>query len=193
MKKHAAGYKVTVVLCLLIALCSSEAFAERGGPGRPGGPSGHERHYYQDGKWYRHGWFWLDTAVAALTVGALVDSLPPRCTTVVYGGVPYYYDGGYYYRSYPYGGYVVVQPPVVIPQSIAAVPQPSLPAAVISPEPLVQSQTQSQDVFTVNVPNFRGGYTPVSLKRSGNGFVGPQGEYYTEFPKVEQLKAMYGK
>jgi hypothetical protein len=47
--------------------------------------------------------------------------------------------------------------------------------------------------FTVNVPNDRGGYNAVIIKRSGNGFVGPQGEYYPEFPKVFQLKLMYGK
>ena len=59
--------------------------------------------------------------------------------------------------------------------------------------PPLQPETQAQDIFTVNIPNTRGGYTPVALKRSGSGFIGPQGEYYTEFPKVEQLKVMYGK
>jgi hypothetical protein len=50
-----------------------------------------------------------------------------------------------------------------------------------------------QKEFTVNVPNDHGGYTTVLIKRSGNGFVGPQGEYYPEFPKISQLKLMYGK
>ena len=49
------------------------------------------------------------------------------------------------------------------------------------------------DVFTVNIPNDHGGYTAVIIKRSGNGFIGPQGEFYPEFPKVFQLKIMYGK
>jgi len=47
--------------------------------------------------------------------------------------------------------------------------------------------------FTVNVPNTHGGFTAVIIKRSGNGFTGPQGEFYTTFPKVSQLKVMYGK
>jgi hypothetical protein len=55
------------------------------------------------------------------------------------------------------------------------------------------SPTNAEESFTVNVPNSKGGYTAVTLKRSGNGFIGPQGEYYTEFPKIEQLKAMYAK
>ena len=28
---------------------------------------------------------------------------------------------------------------------------------------------------------------------AGNGFIGPQGEFYPDFPRVEQLKVMYGK
>ena len=47
--------------------------------------------------------------------------------------------------------------------------------------------------FTVNIPNNKGSYTPVTMTRSGTGFIGPQGEYYPEFPKIKQLKEMYGK
>ena len=58
----------------------------------------------------------------------------------------------------------------------------------------VQTPTATQpDQFTVNIPNDHGGYTAVVIKRSGNGFIGPQGEFYPEFPKVSQLKIMYGK
>ena len=49
------------------------------------------------------------------------------------------------------------------------------------------------EYFTVNIPNYKGGYSPVTLTRSGAGFIGPQGEYYPEFPKIKQLKEMYGK
>jgi hypothetical protein len=50
-----------------------------------------------------------------------------------------------------------------------------------------------QNEFTVNIPNDHGSYTAVIIKRSGNGYVGPQGEYYPDFPTVAQLKVMYGK
>ena len=46
--------------------------------------------------------------------------------------------------------------------------------------------------FEVNIPNNRGGYTMVILNRSGDGFTGPQGEYYEEFPRVDKLKVIYG-
>ena len=49
------------------------------------------------------------------------------------------------------------------------------------------------DEFTVNIPNEHGGYNAVVIKKSGDGFVGPQGEYYPEFPKTFQLQMKYSK
>jgi hypothetical protein len=46
--------------------------------------------------------------------------------------------------------------------------------------------------LAVNVPSKRGGYTTVQLKRITDGFLGPQGEFYSEFPTVGQLQAIYG-
>lgn len=181
--KQIIKFRVLIILCLVLALACSEAYAWDGGRGGHGGGRGY--HYYRDGRWYRHGWFWFDTAITALTVGALIDSLPPRYTTVVYSGAPYYYADGYYYRPYPYGGYVVVQPPVMV-QPVTVVPQvPAAPAV----QPPVE---QPPDTVTINIPNSRGGYTQVTLKKAGNGYVGPQGEYYSEHPTVEQLKTLYG-
>ena len=77
-------------------------------------------------------------------------------------------------------------------------PEPPPQQVIIAqPAPVVVSQapttTYAGDTVTVNVPNTNGGYTSVVLKRSGNGYVGPQGEYYDQVPSVYQLKAMYGK
>jgi hypothetical protein len=57
---------------------------------------------------------------------------------------------------------------------------------------IVQPPPQYPESSTINIPNSRGGYTSITLRRSGNGFVGPQGEYYPDFPSVEQLRTMYG-
>ena len=70
--------------------------------------------------------------------------------------------------------------------AVAAPPASAMPAATIG-------QESPDGSFTVNIANAQGGYTAVIIKRSGNGFVGPQGEYYAEFPKVSQLQAMYSK
>jgi hypothetical protein len=67
------------------------------------------------------------------------------------------------------------------------------PVVVAQPGPVGPTTTYAGDTVTVNVPNSSGGYTAVVLKRSGNGFVGPQGEYYDQVPTTEQLQAMYGR
>jgi len=187
MSKQILKSRVALVLCLALVLCSSEAFA-RGGEHRGGH---HEGYYYRGDRCYRHGWFGFDVVVAALTIGAIIDSLPPRHTTVIVGGVPYHYYDGVYYRPYP-GGYVVVPAPVVI-QPIVVAPEPAQPAVVTYPGHVAQPQAQTPEAVTINIPNSRGGYTAITLRKSGNGFIGPQGEYYSEHPTVEQLKTLYGE
>ena len=96
---------------------------------------------------------------------------------MIVGGVPYYYDNQYYYRQLSDGSYVVVEPPVVV-QAASPVMVQTVPAVA--------------EASTVNIPNSRGGFTSVTLRRSGNGYVGPQGEYYAQYPTVQQLQLMYG-
>jgi hypothetical protein len=71
------------------------------------------------------------------------------------------------------------------------------PVVVAQPAPVVVAQgpatIYSGDTVTMNVPNSNGGYTAVVLKRSGTGYVGPQGEYYDQIPTTAQLQAMYGQ
>ena len=106
--------------------------------------------------------------------GRVLIALPHGSVRVVFGRDRYYYCDGFYYRQYAQR-YIVVPPP-----------EEAMVTANITPE-------KAQDEFTVNIPNSQGGYTAVKIKRSGNGFTGPQGEFYAEFPKVEQLRAMYVK
>jgi hypothetical protein len=152
--------------------------------------------------WHRHGF-----------VGVSLDLWPG----------PYYYGYGYpyypYYSSpepYYYPGYATVSSPSFQPVLVNGVTYyvnngtyylytqygyQAVPAPGGMSAPVVQTTTQvttspasdTADAITVNVPNGKGGYTAVVLKRSGTGFVGPQGEFYPEFPKVAQLQVVYGK
>jgi hypothetical protein len=214
--------RIMVALCLVLALACSQAYADhrggggsRGFEGRGGGNSHGDRHVYhyrEDGRWYRNGFLWFDTAVTFLAIGALVDRLPPKRATVVYAGVPYYYADGYYYRVYDQGGYVVVQPPIVtqtiVTQPVVAqpvvvtqqVPATTVAATTVMPTQNVQASaatttavqnTASADTVTLNIPNSKGGYTPVILTKAGTGYIGPQGEYYAENPTVAQLQTLY--
>ncbi len=44
----------------------------------------------------------------------------------------------------------------------------------------------------INVQNSNGSVTPVVLRRVGNQYLGPRGEYYAFVPSAEQLKVAYG-
>lgn len=112
---------------------------------------------------------------------------------VIIDGVLYYSVNGVTYIPLA-NGYQVVPAPTVLVTTNSAIMAPAtvaVPATVVSHVPT--AVTADKEMFTVNIPNSQGTYTAVSLRRSGGGFVGPQGEFYTEFPRVEQLKIMYGK
>ena len=178
-----------IVIAMAVSVISQDAYARGGGRGGGG------RYYWHGGRWYNNGWFWFDAGVTALTIGAVAASLPPAYATVYNGGVPYYYYDGVYFRPCP-SGYVVVPAPAPATYVVAApaVTQPFVTAPVENTNIVQQASPATQgEYFTVNVPNYKGGYSPVTLTRSGTGFIGPQGEYYQEFPKIKQLKEMYGK
>jgi hypothetical protein len=120
-------------------------------------------HFYQGERFRSHGPDYLGFFAAALAIGTIVALLPERHETVVAGGEPYYYHDRTYYQSCP-SGYVVVPAPV-------------------SPDGTV----------TINIPNSDGSYTVVKLVKHDDGYIGPQGEYYSGHPTVEQLKVLYGK
>jgi hypothetical protein len=99
----------------------------------------------------------------------------PVYVPLVVNGTTYYINNGIYYV---YNGYEYQEvPPPTIAQQPQAVNGPAAPEGSI----------------TIYIPDKKGGYTPVTLKRSGAGFIGPQGEYYPKFPKVSQLEAIYGR
>ena len=136
----------------------------------------HSREYHYD-----RGHWWLgDSILAGLAVGTILATLPPHYSTVYVGNVPYYYDGAYYYQRGP-SGYVVVQP-VTAPVVVGPTP------AVVVAQPVEHNRS-----VTVKISNKNGTVTEVMLVRKGNGFVGPQGEYYDTMPTTEQLSAIYSQ
>ena len=202
MTKQALRFGVGMVLCLALMLFPSGVYAHGGGHG--GGHVGGHGWGHGGRGWGWGGWGWNGDSYwdwygypywgwGGLAPGYFIGSAVATGYQLVnVNGVPYYYANGYYYQQDSYGHYVVVNPPGVVQQPVVANPELA-PSSVAIPISSPQSQTQTQNTFTVNIPNDSGGYTPVTLKKLGNGFIGPQGEYYEEFPKVKQLKAMYGK
>jgi len=137
---------------------------------------GWHTYYYYDGLYYNY--VGGDYIIVNPPMGAYVTVIPSDFQPVIINGRTYYTDNGVYYILTQHHGYKVVAAPVVYAQPVVA-------TQVV--------QVNGQDSFPVNIPNNSGGYTTVVIKKSGNGFVGPQGEFYAQFPAVAQLKAMYSK
>jgi hypothetical protein len=139
------------------------------------------KYYYRGSQWSRPAWFGFNFYVSTPPRGAFVEVLPMGYRTIVVGPRRYYYYEKVYYEPYE-TGYVVVEPPV------------EKPPVVESATTVTVSQPQGNvETMTVNIPNSKGGYTPVKLvKKDSGGYVGPQGEFYPTNPTVEQLKVLYG-
>ncbi|MDD5120900.1 MAG: hypothetical protein PHR84_06300 [Candidatus Omnitrophica bacterium] len=71
----------------------------------------HRRYYYQQGRFYRPGWFWFKVAVTPPPIGAIVAVLPFGHRAIIVGGFTYYNYDNLYYRACP-RGYIVVAAPV---------------------------------------------------------------------------------
>ncbi len=148
-------------------------------------------YYYGEGVYYQR--MGRQYVVIPAPVGAVVTTIPAGFPPVIIDGVPYYTINGVTYMYTPYGYQVVPMPQPIVVQTV-----PAVVAVPAQPAPAAQGATitapaAADNSYTVNIPNSKGGYTPIVLKRSGNGFIGPQGEYYPEFPRIEQLKIMYAK
>lgn len=141
---------------------------------------GHERYYYNNGRFYRPDWFGFRLSIIAPPIGAIVTNLPFGYRTVIIEGVPYYFYNRTYYRHCPYG-YIVVSEPAITSNVVYA------PAVIASPQP------PAGETVTINVPGANGGYIPVILVKLNNGYIGLQGEYYQGHPTIEQLRALYGR
>jgi hypothetical protein len=142
-------------------------------------------YYYDDGIYYRRSGYGY--VVVPPPPGAIVREIPPVYVPVVINGATYYTCDGIYYAYTPQGYMVASAPPAQ-----ALVPQQYAGTVVEKIMPTVAVQ-QSDKTVTINIPNSKGGFSAVTLKKSQNGYIGPQGEFYPEFPSVEQLKVMYGK
>jgi outer membrane lipoprotein SlyB len=51
---------------------------------------------------------------------------------------------------------------------------------------------QTANTVVINVSNSNGSITPVTLRRQGNLYVGPKGEFYPQLPTEAQLRQVYG-
>ena len=120
MLKQILRLRTALMLWAGLSLFSPGVFAQ-GHDGRDRGNdrgrhdvqrNGHRsQHYYNNGRWYRHGWFGWGVAVPTLSSGVFIDSLPQNYTVVMVQGNTYYYGDNTYFRQLPEGGFTVVTMP----------------------------------------------------------------------------------
>jgi len=137
---------------------------------------GGKKFHYRDGSFY-HKHHRHYTAVAA-PIGACIAHLPYGFQNFYVDGILYYTYNDVYYKHTP-DGYEVIQKPY----------------SKHAEKYKVRSNHrhgESEDSITLNIRKKGGGYISIIVKPSGNGYVGPQGEYYDQFPKIEHLKLIYG-
>jgi len=137
---------------------------------------GGERYHYHDGVFY-HKNHRRYIAVPA-PIGARIAHLPHGYQMLYIDGVPYYTYNDVYYEHTPKGYEVIHKPYSKRAKKVKVVNK--------------YRDNESEDSITLNIRNKKGEYISITVKPSGNGYVGPQGEYYDEFPKIEHLKVIYG-
>ena len=148
--------------------------------------AGREYYYYQ-GYFYRK--HTRGYVVVAAPFGILVPNLPHGYKKVVVDGKRFYYYNGVFFIK-EVGGYQVVPDPlypsVPLPREVTVFKD----APVL--DPAGETTLQTAGHYTVHIPNANGTFTAVTLSRLGEGFIGPQGEFYESFPEIELLQFMYG-
>jgi len=140
---------------------------------------GGAKYHYHEGRYYHKSHYGYE--VVRAPIGACIRKLPFGYKIVREGQYKYYTYDGVYYQQTPQGYLVVPEPELVVVKTSNVYKAPSVSN--------IDIQNTS---FTINVPNGNGSYTPVLITQTDNGFIGPQGELYSEFPKIAQLKVMYG-
>lgn len=159
----------------------------RGGSYSGSGYRGGGGYYFHEGFRGHYGWGrW-----PSWSVGAYFSYLPDDYTTYYVDGSPYYYCDGSYFSPYSEGGYLVVPAPDLSNATTAEPMVQTAPETI--PQPTAeQPQSASNGPIVINVPNSKGGFTPVKLVRSKDGYLGPQGEYYPGHPTIAALRVLYG-
>jgi hypothetical protein len=146
---------------------------------------GHRKLYYYKGTFYkkRRGGY----VVVHAPIGARVRRLPVGAKRVYMNGRRYYYYNGACYRRRGLR-YEVVTDPLYedfhFPPEVRFVDT----HVYMEEEPFITGER-----YTIRILNERGRYTAVTIVHTDDGYLGPRGEFYAEFPDAKQLRMLYGK
>jgi len=131
------------------------------------------RHFFRQRVFHRR--HFSGYIIINFPIGLHVDILPHGHRRLLFERKTYYHFNNTYYSKVD-DGYIVVENPryrMVFP-------------------PIDATIYESNGEYLVNLANSNGTYTAITIKKFGTGYIGPQGEYYPDFPSVDQLSTMYG-
>jgi len=109
MLKQILKFRSVLVLMIGLSFLYLGTFAQADDNQSNQGGSYGNRYHFRNGHWYGPG----EVPVSHLSVGAIVEALPPQHTTIVVENIPYYYDNILYYKQMPDNTYVVVSAPLI--------------------------------------------------------------------------------
>lgn len=104
-----------------------------------------------------------------------------------------------YHRGVSFGFGLVIDPTIVIgdslpppPPTTVVVVAPAPPPVIVESAPAPVTQIIHDETVVTWVENDNGSKTEVRLTKTSSGaYIGPQGEYYSSMPSQEQLEKMY--
>lgn len=148
---------------------------------------GHGHNHYKS----HHDWFFVNYYEPRPYFPGRIYSLPRQAKFVWAGGERYYSYRGIYYKPSSCGTYYTI---VDDPYEREQVSNTTINHFYQGNTSQAAADTiGNQSEFDVNIYNSKGEMVTVKIKKLDNGYIGPQGEFYPEFPKIAQLKEMYTK
>lgn len=175
----------------------SFSYSSGWGGGHHGRGHGHgSRHGWGGGHGHRHhnDFVFVNYVEPRPYFPGRIYSLPRAAKFVWVDGERYYFYQGLYYQPSYYGDYYDVVPdPYLRPQVNNTTINHIYQGGEAQPAQDTQIASTGGSDFDVNFRNNKGEMVTVKIRKTENGYLGPQGEFYPEFPKVAQLKEMYAK
>jgi hypothetical protein len=141
-------------------------------------------HNYYGGMRDNYGWnnfdFGINFNYGYPPAGAVFSNQPFSYPGIYPVGIPGYYYGNNYLTPY-----------TLFPASQTV--QETVPAAAAPTMTEAENMAKNGSFIVISIPKKDGGFVPVRLMKHGNGYIGPQGEFYAGHPTVDQLSALYGE
>lgn len=144
-------------------------------------------YFYQNGNFYSPAGH-NEAIIVNPPYGMIIPNIPVGYQTYTVNGQEYHIYNNISYVESPNGGYTIVETPPTAPKMHK---EQGLTNSDPAKNKYNEYKFKSPDDLSVKIPNNDGTFTLVPLKKTDDGFIGPQGEKYENFPSINDLKKRY--